>query len=229
LRWVDRGPEPAEVAVRAKQFTRGWVNYFVNRVGHRPTDSYWQEFRASLGERTDNICWYCERKCFADSGANDQSPTVDHFRPISRFPHLAYEWSNWVFSCSRCNNVEKGDKWPVEGFVDPCASIFQEHPEQYFTYDWLTGEVLPREGLSENAWRRARDTISALNLNRQDLLDLRFEWVWQFFVDLFDENTVPVSARDLFIRTATGRPTKPVEFSGVTGYFVEQLRRAGSI
>ena len=88
---------------------------------------------------------------------------------------------------------------------------------------------MPREDLSENARRKARDTIRALDLNRRDVLDLRFEWVWQFFFDLFDDNTVPVSARDLFIRTYAGQPIKPVEFSGVTGMFVEQLRRAGSI
>ena len=158
-----------------------------------------------------------------------RSPTLDHFRPISRFPHLAYEWSNWVFSCQRCNVDNKQDRWPTDGFVDPCDSDISERPEQYFTYDWLTGEVLPREDLSENARRKARDTIIALDLNRRDVLELRFDWVWQFFFDLFDENTVPVSARDLFIRTHAGQPIKPSEFSGVTGMFVEQLRRAGSI
>ena len=228
MRWVDRGPEPREVAVYAEQFTQGWVDYFVNRVGDRPTDSYWQEFRPGLGERTDSICWYCERKCFADSDVGGQSATLDHFRPISRCPCLAYEWTNWVFSCRSCDN-EKADDWPIDGFVDPCDPGISDRPEQYFTYDWLTGEVLPREDVSESSRRRARDTIRALNLNRQDLLDLRFEWVWQFFVDLFDENKVPISARDLFIRAAAGQPTKPVEFSGLTGMFVDQLRLAGSI
>ena len=229
MRWVDRGPEPAGVAGYARQFTQGWVDYFQNGVGGRPTDSHWQEFRPRLGERTDNICWYCERKCFADSDVGGQSPSLDHFRPISRFPHLAYEWTNWVFSCQRCNVDNKQDRWPTDGFVDPCDSDISERPEQYFTYDWLTGEVLPREDLSENARRKARDTIRALDLNRRDVLELRFDWVWQFFFDLFDENTVPVSARDLFIRTYAGQPIKPAEFSGMTGMFVEQLRRAGSI
>ena len=228
MRWVDRGPEPRGIQDYAQLYTSGWVDYFRNSVGSRPTDAHWQEFRPRLGERTSNICWYCERQCFADSVLGEQSPSTDHFRPISRFPHLAYEWTNWVFSCRRCND-EKADKWPVDGFVDPCASEVSERPEQYFTYDWLTGEVLPREELSESARRKARDTIRDLNLNRRDMVELRFEWVYQFFVDLFDENTVPVSARELFIRTFAGQPIKPVEFSGVTGMFVEQLRKAGSI
>ena len=228
MRWVDRGSEPDGVAEYAKCYTQGWVDYFVNRVGNRPTDSYWQEFRPKLGKRANNICWYCERECFADSDVGDQSPTVDHFRPISRCPYRVYAWTNWVFSCRRCND-EKADEWPIGGLVDPCDPSISERPEHFFNYDWLTGEVLPREDISENAKRRAKDTITALNLNRQDLLELRFEWVWDFFVDLFDSNKVPASARELFIRTATGQSVKPAEFSGVTGMFVEQLRRAGSL
>ncbi len=228
MHWVERGPEPPGIQGYAQHYTRGWVDYFRNGVGGRPTDDFWRQFRNDLGSKTNGICWYCERQCSADAQVGELAPSVDHFKPRHRFPELTYSWNNWVFSCRRCND-EKADKWPVEGLVDPCDPDVLERPEQYFTYDWLTGEVLSRRDLPENARRRATDTISALNLNRQDLLDLRFEWVWQFCLDLFDDNTVPVSARDLFIRTYAGRPTKPVEFSGVTGMFVEQLRRSGSL
>ena len=226
MRWVDRGPEPAEVSSYAGQFTQGWVEYFQDGVGPRPCDSFWREFRPVLGSRTDSICWYCERLCNAEYDWRE--PTVDHFRPISLFPGLSYEWCNWVFSCRRCNNT-KADKWPTDGFVNPCAIKGSEHPEQYFSYDWLTGEVLPKENLSESARRRAKATIRALELNGRDVLELRFDWVFQFFDDLFDASKVPVSARDAFIRTFAGQTTEPVEFAGVTGMFVDQLRLAGSI
>ena len=62
MRWIDRGPEPPGVDGYARQFTQGWVNYFGDNVGGRPTDSYWREFRAELGSRSANICWYCERQ-----------------------------------------------------------------------------------------------------------------------------------------------------------------------
>ena len=103
LRWIDRGPEPSRVEVYAREYTQGWVSYFQDGVGSRPADSFWREFRSELGERSVGMCWYCERRCDSAAEVGDRASTLDHFRPLSRFPYLAYEWSNWVFSCRRCN------------------------------------------------------------------------------------------------------------------------------
>lgn len=108
-------------------------------------------------------------------------PTVDHFRPRSRFPELVYAWSNWIFSCRRCNQ-EKGNKWSEEGFVDPCADEIRERPENNFDYDLLTGDLIPRAGIPDNARRRAWDTIDDLGLNKFDVKIHRMEAV-QFFLN----------------------------------------------
>ena len=76
MRWIDRGPEPDGVAGYARQFTPGWVDYFRHGIGGRPTDSYWGEFRATLGSRSDNICWYCERRCQQDGAEAGRAPTI---------------------------------------------------------------------------------------------------------------------------------------------------------
>ena len=141
MRWVDREPEPDGVAHYARQYTQGWMNYYQNRVDGLPVNeargaSYWQEFRPMLASRTNNSCWYCERQCRAAGG---WAPSIDHFRPRSRFPELTYAWSNWIFSCRRCNVDNKKDKWPDSGYVDPCAANVMERPEQYFDYATDTG------------------------------------------------------------------------------------------
>ena len=74
--------------------------------------------------------------------------TVDHFKPLSRFPELAYAWSNWIFSCYRCNSDNKQDKWPASGYVDPSAADEREQPQRYFDYDVLTGEIIPHPRLN---------------------------------------------------------------------------------
>ena len=147
MRWVDRGPEPAGVAGYARQFTQGWIDYFQNAAGGRPADSHWREFRPTLANRTNDICWYCERLCQARAEVGERSPTVDHFRPISRFPQLAYAWSNWVFSCKQCND-SKDDGWPDVEYVDPCASATANRPDRYLDYDARTGDIVPKRGLS---------------------------------------------------------------------------------
>ena len=155
MRWIDRGPEPGRVQEYARQFTQGWTDYFQGGVGRRPNDSYWREFMELLGSRSGNVCWYCERLCLQHAEDRERAPTVDHFRPLSRYPALAYKWCNWTFSCRRCNVENKQNKWPTLGYVDPSAADEQERPGWYFDYDADTGDIVPKPGLPSETHERA--------------------------------------------------------------------------
>ena len=176
-----------------------------------------------LGGLTNNVCWYCEREC--DTGADPGwplAPTVDHFRPLSRFPQLAYEWSNWIFSCRRCNS-EKQNKWPETGYVDPCTADATERPEQYFGYDAATGDIVPGNGLSETAQRRAENTIEDLGLNEKTLSWLRFRWVRGFIAEVLE---LPAAERQA---VADAYVEQSREYAGIAVMLMEQLRRNGRI
>jgi uncharacterized protein (TIGR02646 family) len=216
MRWVDRGPEPGGVAGYGSRFTQGWIDYFENRVGWRPEDYYWREFRQTLGSRSNNICWYCERQCYSNAHTGDRAPTVDHFRPVSKFPALAYVWPNWVFSCRRCNEDYKGDGWPEFGYVDPCAVVADERPERYFDYDSQTGEIIPNIGLTGDARRKAWHTIEDLGLNKLDVRYYRFDHTQRFVEDLL---ALPVRDRQDFANFFT---EQSVEYAGVTRMVVER-------
>ena len=223
MRWIDRGPEPDGVDGYARQFTQGWVDYFRHQRGGRPTDSYWREFRAALGLRSDGLCWYCERECESASEAGGRAATVDHFRPLSRFPELAYEWTNWIFSCAECNGEFKRDKWPGTGYVDPGTDDAQESPERYFSYDMDTGEIVAHPDLVGDARKRAWDTIADLGLNRLNVLFYRLDWTRRFVVDL---RTLPAEVRADFVDYALGQA---IEYVGAMGMAVTQLRASGEI
>ena len=223
MRWIDRGPEPDGVSGYARQFTPGWVDYFRHCIGGRPTDSYWREFRTALGSRSVNICWYCERRCEPASEVSGQAATVDHFRPISRYPELAYEWANWIFSCSRCNGENKQDKWPNSGYVDPSAPEPAERPDRYFDYDTDTGEIIAHPDLTGNARQRAWTTITDLGLNRLDVLYYRLNWTRQLLADL---RSLSADDRQAFAEFWIGRPH---EFAGSTSMAITQLRAAGEL
>ena len=216
MKWVDRGPEPAGVAGYAQQFTQGWIDYFVNRTGSRPEDSHWRESRPALGSRTNGVCWYCERKCSAAADTGGRAQTVDHFRPISRFPALAYAWSNWIFSCRRCNEDNKDNQWPEWGYVDPCAAVPEERPEHYFDYDTATGEIIPKGGLVDHARRKALRTIYDLGLNKLDVLYYRLDHTQRFMRDL---QAMPDGDREDFVALFT---QQSVEYAGITRMVVEQ-------
>ena len=222
MRRVGRGPEPAGVAGYARQFTQGWIDHYGQRMGQPPSDSFWREFRANLGNLTNEICWYCERKCQDETEVGSLAPTVDHFRPRSRFPELVYAWSNWMFSCRRCNQ-EKGNKWPEMGLIDPCEAEIGERPENSFDYDLLTGDLIPRVGLADIARRRAWDTIDELGLNKFDVKIHRMEEVQRFLNDISIQT---FSERADFINA---RMAENIEHLGTLGLLVDQLRQDGRI
>ena len=218
MRWIDRGPEPAAVKRYDRRFTQRWVAFARGGIGDRPKDSNWREFRSELGKRSSDNCWYCERRCAADAEDTGESPTVDHFRPLSRFPELAYCWSNWVFSCQRCNGGYKKDKWPESGYVDPGAADESERPERYFDFDTVTGEIIPRPGLPREARCQAQQTIDDLGLNKRDLLNERFDWILRFIADWKD---LPARDRSALVESFT---QIGVEFAGSASMVARQLR-----
>ena len=220
MRWVDRGAEPDGVAGYRRQFTQGWVDYFEHRAGGRPTDSYWRQFRPELSRRFDGKCGYCERRCEDAAESGGLSATVDHFRPISHRPRLVYRWSNWIFSCSRCNG-EKDAQWPADGFVDPCAFPMAERPDECFDYDFRTGALIPKAGLADADRRRAMRTISAIGLNKWDILIRRAEWVREIQGQLMQK---PYSEWEAIFEHYSDPAS---EYCGIVRMFLAQYRQAG--
>ena len=167
MHWVDRGPEPERLARIQARYTPRWVRFYGSGIGKKPSDSGWREFSGDLADAFHGLCGYCEEVCRGE---------VDHFRPKSRFPDLVHSWSNWLFACHDCNHA-KLNKWPPRGYVDPCARSRPARPERFFTFDTLTGEMLPRKGLSRERRRKAQTTIDDLRLNEWHHLRKRLEWL----------------------------------------------------
>ena len=137
------------------RYTSRWIDFYENEVGNKPTDSRWRDFREELGQLFLLQCGYCESFCRGE---------VDHFRPKVRFPQLVYEWPNWVFACSACNRA-KGEKWPDDGYVDPCAVSESQRPESYFMFNTRNGAITPFRDLDTDRFDKAQRMIDDLKLN----------------------------------------------------------------
>lgn len=226
MRWIYRGTEPSGVSYYAAEYTLGWVLYFRERSGPYPNDDYWRLFTGDLRARFDNRCGYCERICDFHAPTGRKQPTIDHFRPRSRFPDLTYEWTNWIFSCRRCNVDFKQDKWPNTGYVDPCEDETTERPDDFFDYDVEKGEVIPKDGLSQSAQRKALVTIRDLGLNERDLVQARLDWINEFVENLLQ---LPFAERAYFVDSVTDPSDEDSEFIGITTMVAAQLQEAGEI
>ena len=168
MHWIDRGPEPENLEQIRVTYTPGWVEHYLDKVGSLPRDSHWREFQGDLTQVFHGLCAYCEETCRGE---------VDHFRPKSRFPKLVYDWSNWLLACHDCN-LAKGAKWPDDGYIDPCENSRLARPECYFTFDTLTGEMLPRNDLTDASLEKSRRMIEDLRLNAHHHLRKRHFLLW---------------------------------------------------
>lgn len=165
-------------------------------TGARPEirDSLYKQMRSILFEAFFGKCAYCEAKFILD-----QTGDVEHFRPKAgvvdehdqRVDHpgyywLAYEWSNLLPSCSKCNRltktkdgrrVGKGERFPIMGqratapgeeaseqplFLHPCV----DDPELHFRLD-------PETGVLAGLTPRGRACVELLDLNREGMPEER--------------------------------------------------------
>lgn len=68
----------------------------------------WKAAKPQLKIETGGKCAYCESP--TDSVAHGD---VEHYRPKSKYWWLAYCYDNYLYACQICNQVHKGDEFPV--------------------------------------------------------------------------------------------------------------------
>jgi uncharacterized protein (TIGR02646 family) len=137
----------------------------VARRAADPSAEFWwpkqvnQRLLPELLAMTQAHCAYCDGWPMDATG----QPTIDHFRPKSRYPHLAFAWGNLFPSCDRCQGSNgKGDEWN-EALLKPDDLDYSF--ERYFVYDMVSGWLEPNPAASAPDYERALVTIDLLGLN----------------------------------------------------------------
>lgn len=142
-----------------------------NRFG----DRYRREkadLRAFLEAEQNGLCAYSELPL------REYDFHLEHIKPkgIDKYPHLRFEYTNLVASSPKNQrNLEnhrdlfgghkKGEEYDEVLFISPtesdCGRYFQFSP---------TGDISPKNGLSDFEYSRAIETIDCLGLQSSDLL-----------------------------------------------------------
>jgi uncharacterized protein (TIGR02646 family) len=178
-----RADEPAELVAFRLAHPTASVTDFNDNPAFRPVKSV---VKAALHGDQDGLCAYCERPLAADAGQ------IDHIRPKggpNAHPHLCFAYRNYAHSCidSRtCGQKKKNGLLPIE-------------PGPGCNADWTlsmeTGDVVPRDGLTNRRRHEVEQTRGMLGLNAaaSDLVKDRLGWlkntakVLQQAPDLLDE------------------------------------------
>ena len=111
-----------------------------------------------LKEQTSAHCSFCD--CYPVSPPG--TDTIEHFKPKSAFPLEAYRWENLYFCCNHCQ--KKGDAYD-ELLLRPDAEDFRF--EDYFQWEYSTGELKPNPESSPENQKRAEVTIELYLLNER--------------------------------------------------------------
>lgn len=157
----------------------------------------WGKAKRGLAAMSHQKCAYCETPINAE-----RSGQVEHFKPKSIFPLLAYEWNNYFLGCGGCNGA-KSDKWPAGGvgYVRP------DEGDPFSLFLFLedgTMEAVDPVG-------PAKHTVEDMDLNREWLSRLRARVIAEELADLKDlaEAGIPEDALGRLARKMHARLLNP--------------------
>lgn len=145
-------------------------------------------------------CMYCE-----DSAGVD----IDHFRPLSAFPALAYTWDNYLLACSFCNSNMKRAEFPVTEAGDPLLlDPSKDDPAEHLVLSPSTGEFVDQTV-------KGAESIRIFGLNSRDILTQGRLDAWQGAVALIQRYDSRIAAGDTIAATQSLQALKDHPFSAV--------------
>ena len=155
------------------------------------------------------LCAYCEERCRARWTTS--VPKTDT-RPRLFLDKL-------VLACTTATMQNVGSV-AIVGLESVC-NVPAARPERYFTFDVVTGEILPKEGLSPDCRRKAQTTIDDLRLNELHHLRKRCEWLKLIAAIIPDEAAEMTVERDELRAHFSSRLTP---YSSVTRHWISERR-----
>lgn len=169
---------------------------------------YWRSILRELREAYNSVCAYCSFYVPPATGVD----TVEHFKPKSKHPNLAYEWSNYRFVSHRLNS-RKGAR---ENVLDPF-----EIENGWFVIEFPSLLVKPAANLSNDVERRVEMSIAALGLNDpatclQQREDYTEDYCKQFVTYSYLQKDAPFLAAEIDRQGLVGR------LNDVMGYSIGQ-------
>lgn len=146
---------------------KAWGREYAQKRGQNPAANFrWKSYLGKpvnkrivelLTQITEKHCSYCDGHPMGTFARE----TIDHFRPTSAYPRLAYVWCNLFLCCDVCQSAKRNlfDR----KLLKPDAVDY--HFEKYFMVNYRTGEIEINPMASTYDQERAKLTIEMFNLN----------------------------------------------------------------
>ena len=146
-----------------------WNADYVRKVQENPLYKFvWRDTKKCFEPAKSILFSMTQKRCaFCDSKIRISSPeTVEHFKPKSQYPELAYTWENLFPCCALCN-TNKGEKFPTSIELLKIDEAYYDF-SRYFLANFRTGEIEPNPHNSQENQQRALATIDVYDLNNEE-------------------------------------------------------------
>jgi uncharacterized protein (TIGR02646 family) len=164
MRRFQRLPAPQFLTERWEQWGREWEQRRRENASaafhwHRLDDEAVNDkLLGPLMAQVQDHCSFCDNFPVCPPSKD----TIDHFRPKTLFPLLAYNWENLYYCCDFCQT--KGNFFH-DDLLQPDSPEYTF--ERFFLWDFTTGEILVNPLASPEDKRRAECTRTNYRLNEK--------------------------------------------------------------
>jgi len=164
---LTRSAKPAVIETNQVAWTAALLNARTKKQKKDAEGKYnHHQIKDALIIMCNDKCSYCESIITHVDFGN-----IEHFKPKSKRPDLAFDWDNLFLSCTMCNSTRyKGDKFPeaAEGgpIINPCDDDPNDHFEFFFD---MTAKI----STLNHRTPRGEVTKNLLGLNRPKLRAVR--------------------------------------------------------
>jgi uncharacterized protein (TIGR02646 family) len=169
---ITRAPEPAVLAKHKARWTMDLLAATTPEEKKRALSMYKKAaIKAVLDSMFYSKCAYCESRL----GVTDQGH-IEHYRPSSIYPELAFDWDNLLLSCSECNGKQfKSDQFPRDDEGGPLINPCSDDPNEHLQFEFIEEAKL---AVIKSITRRGLVTKDVLGLNRRPKLQQdRSNWI----------------------------------------------------
>jgi uncharacterized protein (TIGR02646 family) len=153
---IQPQPEPADFDSKVRKKGRAALRKHKPRPPV-PSDfwkgkDHWTALLVDLREAYSGLCAFMAIRIERVTGAK----SVEHFKPKSKYPDLAYEWDNFRLVCGLLN----GRKGNYEDVLDPFKLT-----QPVFGLEPLSGEIFVRGDCPAKLRAKAESTLTRLRLD----------------------------------------------------------------
>ena len=158
-----RPPQPTFLQANYKQWGREYkakrdasptAKFRWRTHEHRPVN---QHLLNTLNISAKQHCAFCDGFPLGTTARE----TLEHFRPVTRYPRLAYVWWNLFVCCDKCQET-KHDQFDRK-LLKPDGEGYTF--ARYFMNNYATGEIEVNPAANELDRKRAEITIRLYGLN----------------------------------------------------------------